>query len=463
MRIMLSILLLMALLSISSVFAQQDPQILAESDFEKPAVPPTIGVNGNWEIIEETGGNGILSGEGVDWNDYIYFPDGLGWTDYAFEFDLNIVSGSVYIDVRVGESSCDAYEVLIAPTDRYINMMTIAAGDEDLCDTVNTLDENDNYSFVNNTWTKVRLEVVGNQLKFYINNKLQLEGTDNTYANGEPRLTLAPESSAAIDNLVVTNLGTEIVATNNATPTATTAGTTIKPTATPGLPFGQPSATPALGTTNTKPTATPGLPFGQPSATPGLGTTNNTAATTLTNFRGTHQQAIAELEQKGLVRTGGRLLFVEDYAWFEGDGYWYTPLAANSPRTNVVIAGDMTFESGSTEYEDCGLLGRVVTVGSRAEESLSIALTNDGGVLVFDDFGDAEPVSYFQALNLDFTQPHHLMFILEGTNATVFVDGQLALEDVQVEQRPGSFGISLYSVAASSRCEGRNIWVYSYD
>lgn len=434
MRTMLSIIVLLSLLSLSTVFAQTE-QVLVESDFEKPAVPPTIGVNGEWEIVDEASGNGILQGTGVDWNDYIYFPDGNNWADYAFEFDLNITSGSVYIDARVGESSCDAYEVLIAPDDTYINLMTIASGDGDTCDTLNTMDENDNFSFVTGTWTKVRLEVVGDEVKFFINNKLQLEGSDDTYSTGQPRITVSPGGQAAIDNLVVTNLGEAIASTGN---TGSTTTTNTSPTATPSLP------------TNTKPTP---------------GAVSNNTAVSLTNYAGTYQQAVAELEQNGLIPAGGELLFTEDYAFFTGVGYWYTPLAARSPRTDVVMAGELTYTVGGTaEYEECSLLARVVTEGTSAVESISAALTNEGGALIWDDFGGQEDVNdYYQLLDLDYSQSHHVLMILQGSSATLFVDGELVFDQVQVDPRSGTFGISLIGTARGARCEGRNIWVYSLD
>jgi hypothetical protein len=66
-------------------------------------------------------------------------------------------------------------------------------------------------------------------------------------------------------------------------------------------------------------------------------------------------------------------------------------------------------------------------------------------------------------VGLRYDRPYHLLYIVQDETITVFIDGELVLEESPVTDRAGSFGISLVGKAAQSRCEGRNIWVYSLD
>ena len=54
-----------------------------------------------------------------------------------------------------------------------------------------------------------------------------------------------------------------------------------------------------------------------------------------------------------------------------------------------------------------------------------------------------------------------MLFIAADDELTVFINGQLVLDRVEIEERSGYFGIALLGRGAGSRCEGSNIWVYN--
>ena len=49
-----------------------------------------------------------------------------------------------------------------------------------------------------------------------------------------------------------------------------------------------------------------------------------------------------------LSRRAGTRSFREPYAYFEGTGNWFTPLASGHPHTQVIVAGTLTFYGGLT-------------------------------------------------------------------------------------------------------------------
>jgi hypothetical protein len=194
---------------------------------------------------------------------------------------------------------------------------------------------------------------------------------------------------------------------------------------------------------------------------------NRPEVITLSEHGGRYQEAVAELSDLGLIPKAGRLLFQEDYAFFTGAGNWFTPLARNSPRRNVVVAGELTFTVNSVkseEVETCALSSRIISNNrGSAVEFLDVSLVNTGEVVVIDVGGGKVQNIYVADVGLRYDRPYHLLYIVQDETITVFIDGELVLEESPVTDRAGSFGISLVGKAAQSRCEGRNIWVYSLD
>jgi hypothetical protein len=182
----------------------------------------------------------------------------------------------------------------------------------------------------------------------------------------------------------------------------------------------------------------------------------------LTDHAETWQEAIEELQREGVIGIGGSLVFNENYAFFSGQGEWFTPLARNSPHTNIIMAGELTFEAGSsTELERCLLSSRITIQGNSATQFLDVGLTNNANLSVYDFHDrDDDPNLAFRQLEVDLDEPIHILYLAIGDSVTVYINGELFIEDTEVIERAGSYGISLFGRGPGARCEGRNIWVY---
>jgi hypothetical protein len=184
--------------------------------------------------------------------------------------------------------------------------------------------------------------------------------------------------------------------------------------------------------------------------------------TSLDNVDGDYRDAIAELQDAGLIGSGGGLVFNESRAFFDSEGNFFQPLASRSPRTDVVMSATLEFTVGSSsELESCTLLARIEDSGADTINTfLQVGFDNEGAVFYFDARQDDEGDFNFADLGLDFDEPHHLLFIAADDRLTIYVDGELALADQPIEERNGTYGIALRGRGPNARCEGTNIWVY---
>jgi hypothetical protein len=185
---------------------------------------------------------------------------------------------------------------------------------------------------------------------------------------------------------------------------------------------------------------------------------------TLTAYDQPMDQAVAELEDLGIIPSSGSEIFREPYAYFEGTGHWFTPLASYNPHTHIIMAGELTFTVGTTdELETCSFLARIITVGNRTTTFLNVGLTNDGSLFLFDitegDFNALEDVR----IGGNPGDPHHILLLAFRDSVDVYLDGELVMDDVAVEERAGTYGVSLIGVGDNARCEGRDIWGWEVD
>jgi hypothetical protein len=187
------------------------------------------------------------------------------------------------------------------------------------------------------------------------------------------------------------------------------------------------------------------------------------ASSVLKNYDGQSEDAIAELEDSGIIPTGSVFIFGEDYAFFSGSGNFFTPLARRSPHKNIVMAGRMKFTIGnSSKFESCVLTARIKT-NSRGDAVtyLDTGFSNDGTVFAFDRFSESQDGSYQVGSDTyDLSEEHHLLFTLIDDKENVWVDGKLAIQDFVIDERSGSYGIGLTGAGAKAKCEGHDLWAY---
>ncbi len=231
------------------------------------------------------------------------------------------------------------------------------------------------------------------------------------------------------------------------------------------LPVVLPTSTPRP-TAIPQPTATPRPAAGgrPPAATRTPPPTQAPVVAQLTAYDQPINDAVAELVSLGIIPAGGSEIFREPYAYFEGTGYWFTPLASYRPFTQIVMAVELTYTEGSsTETEFCGMLARAVVEGSGTDTFLNVGFTNDGSLVVVDVVDNAPVTFEIAASHVNLSLPHHVLFTALRDKIAVYLDGILVADDITVDERAGTYGVSLIGSGAQARCEGRNIWAWEVD
>lgn len=184
----------------------------------------------------------------------------------------------------------------------------------------------------------------------------------------------------------------------------------------------------------------------------------------LQNHAGDWQDAVAELEELGLISEGGSLVFVENTAFFTGSGNFFTPLARQSPHRDIVMAGELTFTTSDTDdLEICSLISRTVTNAmGDAVQSFEVALTNVNMIAAIDSTGPSEHDVDLRTAPFRYIpdEPYHILYVAIRDRVYVYLNGELIISDFEIENRSGAYGIALRGQAPGARCEGNNIWVY---
>lgn len=198
------------------------------------------------------------------------------------------------------------------------------------------------------------------------------------------------------------------------------------------------------------------------SSTSSGGDDDGELVTSLDNVDGDYRDAVVELQEAGLIGSGGSLVFNENRAFFDSQGNFFQPLASRAPRTDVVMSATLDFTVGTTtELESCTLLARIEDSGNDTITTfLQVGIDNEGSVFYFDAREDDEGDFNVAEVGLDLTEPHHLLFIAADDRLTIYVDGELVLANQPIEERNGTYGLALRGRGPSARCEGTNIWVY---
>ena len=197
--------------------------------------------------------------------------------------------------------------------------------------------------------------------------------------------------------------------------------------------------------------------------TPSSITSGANPVQSLQQHAGDWQDAIAELENKGIIDSGGSLVFREEQAFFSGQGNFFTPLARRSPFTDIVMAAELDYRaSSSTESETCGMMARVQIDDTGSTNSyLEIGVDNDRLLYFFDlDDGGQAYNSRILQNNVEIDRPQHILFIAQDDTLTVYLNGELILEGADIIQRSGTYGVGSTGRGPFAQCVVRNVWVY---
>ena len=153
--------------------------MLYTQDFEEENVKDWNVYYGNF-VIKEENGNHYWRGTGV--NDY---PQAWlertalteKWMDYTFESRIRIIEGVVYICVRSLDGGSSFYNAYISPQDDAFAFADLVSGKYQVFD-------GRGFSTNFNQWYTMRFEIRGEQLRFYVNEKLVASSTRSSHDRG---------------------------------------------------------------------------------------------------------------------------------------------------------------------------------------------------------------------------------------------------------------------------------------
>lgn len=176
---------------------------------------------------------------------------------------------------------------------------------------------------------------------------------------------------------------------------------------------------------------------------------------------------IRELEEQSVISTGGgRLLFQEDYAFYEGAAARLRYLAADTPVTNLVLAGTMELTTTQEQGVNCRFYGRVIPDtpdddDNDVDSRVAILLNSNHTVsIAIKHSAEDYSRTVTSAANDSFTGKVDIVAIMVRDRIHLYVNGNLTLRDVQTLEFPGIFGVGINSDDPQATCEVRDIWAY---
>lgn len=187
----------------------------------------------------------------------------------------------------------------------------------------------------------------------------------------------------------------------------------------------------------------------------------------LSDYAADWQTTIAELQQTGYLNAGGALIFQEDEITLQQRGAQFFGLGTNTPYRQVIMAAEVHLISDITPdvaYEECSLVSRaMLTPQGDINRALRAGLDNTPNAFYVDIYGsgDADIHAGAVAVDVDMTQPQHILIIADGDSLTYFLNGQRIFPDALINDRNGVYGLLLTSADINTRCVVRNVWAYT--
>jgi hypothetical protein len=177
--------------------------ILFEEDFEDGRAQGFNYMAGNWSVVTDEAGNKVLDGDNrLTSNEAPSFGFGsLEWTDYALTYDIKMrnPTADVWLGIR---SSNQGY---------YVQRLSLYYSHISVCVTSETsnwdLLKSRTYTFSRGVWYHVRLEVQGETIRVFIDEKLEIETTDAQIHAGEVTFAVMAPTRVQLDNIRVIQLG----------------------------------------------------------------------------------------------------------------------------------------------------------------------------------------------------------------------------------------------------------------
>lgn len=407
--------LLIALSLFGGRFAvAQDADLLFEVDFSTDALPPALSLSDGWGLSGESENVRVLYTEvhGETEPQILALETGADWADYRVELLVNFSDDADFLMALrydISNTACLSGYLLSVSAPLGDALLEASAPD---CSSELLL-QSGVAGFNLGQWSIITYQVVGETVNLFINGAPYLVGT-------------APAAESGTFALFMLGGAVEIASLSVSPAVSADVVLDIPPPPPPVAPIPN-----------------------------------------LTDYNAGYQAAIAELQSLDLLPSGGRRLAeVNQVIFVEGAGYRFQAFSSDRPANNLVIGGRLIadFNGAADSYESCALGVRIEAIGRGAVVGiLDLALFSDGAVTLSDANNSAIFNSVELPLELDTSQALDFLLIAIGERATLFLNGEPVIVDMPITQRGGGYGIGLRSESTRSRCEGRSIWIYSFD
>lgn len=421
------LILIVVFLLVTSTLAQDTT--LFTATFDEGEIPDTLNIQyGTFEIVD-----GQLD-YSVETGGFLVVPSGIEWTDYAIETELTMIDGSVWLQARTGADLCSGYYLTLNPAKDVIDL---SVSDRECNFTV--LTETSDVSIPTEAFI-ARIDVEGEQIRAYINGEQILSATDGQFTAGYPTVNIFPNDATAhiqFDSIQVFALPEPVVqaeATPDVLPEATsTSETTIEATVEPEV--------------TTEPEQLVAVELPPVNEIP---------------LDDDPNQMIATLIELELIPDGEGQLYNNEGVSISRIGGWYEPLFEGVSSRHVVMSGDIFFlpnNEGETcllsariERDEIGVAQRYLDVGINSLDEVFVGETADSG-----EYSLATQDGLLTAAG------GNVLFVAYGDRLSVYVNGRVIFQNIEVTRRDGSLGVSSNATTSYTVCHVTNIWAYTFE
>lgn len=175
--------------------------ILFEEDFEDGLVQGLNYMVGSWEVLIDEAGNKVLEADNRYEPEALSF--GLGspeWSDYAVDYDLKLRNPAANLWLFVRNNNQGHYVQGLSVL--YGGMSVFVTSEKNNWDLLKSR----TYEFSRGVWYHMRLEVQGETIRVFINEKLEIETKDPQLHAGDVAFEVPGPARVQLDNLRVTIL-----------------------------------------------------------------------------------------------------------------------------------------------------------------------------------------------------------------------------------------------------------------
>lgn len=180
---------------------------------------------------------------------------------------------------------------------------------------------------------------------------------------------------------------------------------------------------------------------------------------------GTAEEQITELIELGLVSDDGSLLFAEDMLGMQEDD---TAINQAYDSENIAMGALISWRAvgDDSEYRICGLVAEsdADSFSDSRGDMLVVGFDSDNDVATLEfDIANGDNSTYdYTRSGVDIYDPQHLLFIVNDDRLTVYVNGEIVVEDWELTITTDNKSL-FAGYVLDLGCVMTDVWAYSFD